>query len=174
MDTYKKWRIERWNTPLSDIESVALASLSDSAGQLAITIEAPRQPGRPRWEIIFDTYPAYRNLLEEFRLQLWDHLDATKQRCGNTFLVTTSPWIETLRHNEALFEHHHPTVSHYVILTEDDVLEILSPTSPIIKSIGNTPNDHAPAGKSTVLYNSEDRDKIEEMLSQLKHGNSDG
>lgn len=173
MDSYKQWRIERWDTPLSDIESVALASLSDSAGELAITIEAPRESGRPRWEIVFDTYPGYRNLLEEFRLQLWEHLDGTKQRCGNTFSVANSPWIESLRQNEGLFEHHHPTISHYVILTEDDVLEILSPRSPIISSLGNTPNNEPPAGKSTVLHNTEDRDKIEEMFSQLKRGNND-
>ena len=173
MTSYKQWRIERWDTPLSDIGSVALASLLDSGGQLTITIEAPREPGRPRWVFTFDTYPGYRNILEEFRLQLWEHLDATQQRCGNTFCVANSPWIEILRAEEGVFEHFYPKIAHYVILTEDDVIEILSPQLPTINSHGITSNNEAPAGKSTVFYNSKDRDKIEEVFPQLKRGNDD-
>lgn len=173
MASYEHWRIERWDTPIADIVSVAMASLVDSGGKLRITLEAPLESGRPRWEFVFDSYPGYRSLLEEFRLQLWGHLDETGQRCGNTFCVTNSPWIETLRKHEGVFAHYYPKIAHYVILTEDDVVEILSPEAPSVNALGSTPNDEARAGKSTVLYHPKDRGRLWEMFPHLKRGNDD-
>jgi len=143
-----------------------MASLVDD-GQLAITLEAPRNATRPRWRFTFDTCAGYRNLLEEFRLELWAHLDSTAQRCGTTFTVVHSPWIETLREKEGLFAAHYPAIQHYVFLTEDDVIEVLSPSVPTIEALGATPKNEPAAGKSAVFYNPEDRDKIEETLSSL-------
>jgi len=146
---YETWIIKRWETPFSAIGSIALASLVDD-GQLTITFEAPREPGRPRWKVKFDKIAGYRNLLEEFRLELWQHLDTTQQRCGNTFTVANSPWIKELRRREGVFEAIHPNSSHFVFLTEDDVIEVLSSNSPAIEFLGATPEGSKPAGKTTV------------------------
>lgn len=163
---YDTWIIERWETPLSAIESIVMASLVDD-GQLAITFEAPRQAGRPRWRVTFESAPGYRNLVEEFRLELWDHLDRTQQRCGNTFIVANSPWIAELRQREALFDNYHPSASHFVFLTEDDIIEVLAPSRPAIESLGITPEGAPPVGKSNVFYSPADREKIEKEFPSL-------
>lgn len=164
---YETWVIERWETPLSALGSVAMASLFDD-GQLSITFEAPRELGRPRWRVTFDKAPGYRNLVEEFRLELWHHLDSTQQRCGNTFTVANSPWIAELRQREALFDAHYPSASHFVFLTEDDIIEVLSPSRPSIEFLGPTPEGAPAAGKSTVFYSPEDREKIETEFPALR------
>ena len=164
---YHEWQITRWETPLSDLKSVAMASLVDD-GQLSITVEAPREDGRPRWHVTFETYPGYRNLLEQFRLELWTHLDSTRQRFGTTFTVADSPWIKTLRETEGVFDSYYPEIEHYVVLTEDDVIEVLSPDPPSIVALEPTPTVEKRAGKSTVYYNSEDRDQIESIFPSLK------
>lgn len=164
---YESWIIQRWETPLSRITRIAMASLIDD-GHLAITFEAPRQEGRPRWRFVFERYPGYRNLMEEYRLQLWEHLDSTQQRCGNTFIVESSPWIVELRQKEGVFDAHFPTLFHYVFLTEDDVVEVLSPTVPLIQELGPTPEGTSPAGKSVVFYNTEDREQVEALFSSLR------
>lgn len=164
---YQAWQITRWDTPLSDLKSVAMVSLVDD-GELSITFEAPRETGRPRWCVTFRTYPGYRNLLEEFRLELWSHLDSTNQRCGSTFTVANSPWIETLRTRESLFDTYYSRIKHYVLSTEDDVIEVLSPNAPRIDALGQTPTDEKAAGKSTVYYHPEDRAKIETEIPSLK------
>ena len=145
-----------------------MVSLVDE-GCLSITLEGPREKGRPRWRIVFDGFvPGYRNLLEEFRLELWEHLELTHQRCGNTFTVTNSPWIVYLREKEGVFDSVYSEIDHYVVLTEDDVIEVLSPTKPKIDNLGSAPANAKPAGKSNVLYHPEDRDKIEERLRSWK------
>lgn len=164
---YETWIIHRWETPLSAIKSIAMASLIDD-GHLSIILEAPREEGRPRWRVFFEKSPGYRNLIEEYRLELWEHLETTQQRCGNTFTVANSPWIAELRLREPLFDAHHPKVSHFVFLTEDDVIEVLSPGEPVIEALGETPDGTPPAGKSTVLYNSEDREQILALFSSLR------
>src|SRR5262245_9127507 len=108
-----------------------MASLVDD-GQLSITFEAPREPGRPRWRVTFDKVAGDRNVVEAFRLELWPLLDTTPQRCGNTFTVANSPWIAELRQPEALFDAYYPSASHFVFLTEADVIEVLSPNRPVI------------------------------------------
>jgi len=164
---YETWIIERWNTPLSALQSVAMVSLIDD-GQLSITFEAPREPGRPRWRVTFENAPGYRNLLEEYRLELWHHIDSTQQRCGNTFTVANSPWLAELRQHEGIFDAHHTSAAHFVFLTEDDVVEVLSSAQPVIDFLGSTSDGVPLAGKSTVYYNSMDREKIEAEFPALR------
>lgn len=135
--SHNMWQIERWETPISDLAAIQMASLSD-CGKLQITIEAAQGSERLRWRFDFDTYPGYRNLLEEFRQELWAHLESTMQREGATFTVRNSPWINRLREEEDVFKALYSRVYHYVICTEDDVLEILSPDAPVIQALGPT------------------------------------
>ena len=145
--------------PISDIRAAAMISLVDD-GELAITLEDVYAPQRNRWRFVFRKYPAYRNILEEYRLELWQHLDKTKQRCGNTFSVVESPWIASFRPHEPLLDIHYPKLVHFVIATGDDVIEILSPEAPRIDDLGATPADAPPPGKSTTLYYPKDKDLI--------------
>ncbi len=148
---YEAWQVKRWDTPISDVGSLVMASLVDD-GVLSIILEAPRFENRPRWQFTFEAYPAYCNILEEYRLKLWDHLSQSKQRCGSTFIVDNSPWIAAFYETEFLLEVHYPDLNHYVISTEDDVIEILAPSVEVI-CLGDTPLSVPSVGKSRILYN---------------------
>ena len=91
--------------------------------------------GKQEISIKFENYPAYRNILEEYRTALWRHLDKTSQRCGWTFEVLESLWSAELNNNEPLLEFHNPGLRHFVISTDDDVIEVLSNLEPKIEII---------------------------------------
>ncbi|GBE94249.1 hypothetical protein [Nostoc cycadae] len=162
---YKNWQVKRWVTPIADLSSLVMVSLIDD-GMLNITIEAPLLSNRPRWRFTFDKYPAYRNILEEYRLGLWKHLDESHQRCGNTFIVKNSPWIASFQSQEPFLELYNPHLIHYVISTEDDVIEILAP-SVEVTYLGNTDLYEPKAGKSIVFYNPTDREQIEKAFQEI-------
>ncbi len=163
---YDTWKIERWETPFSDATSLVMARLVDCDG-LSIVLEAPHLTDRPRWRIEFGRCAAYRNILEEYRLGLWAHLDQSKQRCGNAFVVTNSPWIAEFREHEPLLEVHDSGVKHFVVATEDDVVEILSGSPPRIVGLGSTDPDEPPAGKSLVFSMPGDSEAAAKVLGQL-------
>jgi len=162
---YDSWKVKRWDTPIADVISLVMVSLIDN-GMLNITIEAPRLLNRPRWCFTFKKYPAYRNILEEYRLSLWKYLDESNQRCGNTFIVENSPWIASFQSQELLLELYHPHLIHYVILTEDDVIEILAP-SVEVTYLGNTALNEPKSGKSIVLYHPTEREQIEKAFKEI-------
>ena len=162
---YEGWQITRWDTPVSDVNSLVMVSLVDD-GMLRITFEAPRLSNRPRWCFTFKSYPAYRNILEEYRLGLWKHLDQTNQRCGHTFIIESSPWIASFQSEEPFLELYNRDLMHYVISTEDDVIEILA-TSVEVADLGDTASDVPRAGKSIVLYNPTDREQIEKVFEEI-------
>jgi hypothetical protein len=168
---YEGWRIQRWDTPVSDNGANRMVSLVDD-GELAITLEDAHSPQRLRWRFVFQKYPAYRNILEEHRLELWQHLDETKQRCGNTFSVLDSPWIASFRPREPLLDVYYPALVHYVITTGDDVVEVLSPQPPQIENLGPAPADAPPPGKSTTLYYPQDKGQIEQLVKDIRSRNS--
>jgi hypothetical protein len=166
---YDDWQIKRWTTPVSDVESLVMVSLIDD-GTLRITFEAPRLSNRPRWCFTFESYPAYRNILEEYRLGLWNHLDQSDQRCGNTFTVENSPWIAYFKSEEPLLETRAENFIHYVISTEDDVIEIIASSVEII-DLGDTASDMPRAGKSIVFYNPDDREQIKKVFEEIVEEN---
>lgn len=165
---YKNWKIKKWETPFSSVKSLTMVSLVDK-GSLKILLEASREKGRPRWEVAFKRVPAYRNILEEYRLSLWEYLDKTSQRCGNTFEVVDSSWISELAKQEALLLFKNEKLHHYVIATEDDVLEVLSDEEPRVKFHGFVGDKAERVGKSEVYYNSFDRDKMESIIDERKN-----
>jgi hypothetical protein len=153
---YSAWVVSPLLTPVSDVGSLALVHLHDNNRGLEIVVEAPRKPQRPRWSLTFSVYPAYRNVPEELRLALWRHLDATSQVSGHTFEVVNSPWLSAFRASEPLVDVHFPKLRHFVVTTEDDVIEVLSPEPPKVLELGPAPADALPAGKSEVFYSPED------------------
>jgi hypothetical protein len=163
---YDSWEVERWDTPVSDLAGLVLVGLVDHRG-LHLILEEARSSARARWAMRFDHYPAYRNVPEEYRSALWDHLDQSKQRCGCTFVVTNSPWITSLRRSEGVFAASETSLQHFVVATEDDVVEILSDKEPQMHRIAPAPRNAEVAGKSTVLYDPDDRPAIDELLRRI-------
>jgi hypothetical protein len=141
-------------------------------GELTVAIEDIHSPQRIRWQFVFKKYSAYRNILEEHRLELWQHLDKTQQRCGNTFTVSYSPWIASFRPSEPLLDMDFPTLVHYVVATGDDVIEVLSPEPPNIENTGPAPSDAPAPGKSSHLYYPRDKDEIDRLVNDIRRRNS--
>jgi hypothetical protein len=86
--------------------------------------------------VTFLNYPAYRNIDESYRTELWQRRqqlndpDAT----GWTLVVPDSPWIREFA-NEPILESFNPGLVHYMIATENDVIEVLSNEEPAVKRI---------------------------------------
>ena len=162
---YKKWEAIRWETPLSDIRGLQMVSLIDD-GQLTITLEDLRDEERKRWSVIFEKAPVYQNILEEFRMELWSNLKIVDDNLGWTLKYPNSPWHKKLIKNEDLLELYHPNLEHYQIITEDDVIDVLSENSPVITQIESAGKNDPIPGKSNIYFKGEDDDEIE-------HGHKD-
>lgn len=163
---YEAWKVRRWQTPFSDIRSITMATLTDNNQVLEIVLEATREEARPRWAVRFKIYPVYRNIMESYRLKLWKHLDETGQRCGHTFTVEDSPWLVHFHDEEPLLAVSFPALEHFVITTEDDVVEVLSPEAPEVEFLGYAPEGAELPGKSDVFYKPEDGLTLRDILGK--------
>jgi len=167
---YEQWLIARWDTPVVDIDQLLMVSLVDSRGELTLTFEAFRSPERPRWTVRFGKSLGYRNIDEAYRLGLWRWLDQSGQRCGHTFLVQESPklasWATEYLHEVI------PSVRHFVIATEDDVIEVLCANEPSWEVAPPAKHDDPLPGKTLHLYAGEDDEEIERQLSDLRKKNT--
>jgi len=139
---YENWHLRRWETPMSDVDHLFMESLTDRGGRLQIEVgDYVNNEAVSRYRITFENYPAYRNILEEYRLQLWQtraanvHSGAT----GWTLIVNDSPWIREFD-NEPLLTLFNKELLHYVVVTEDDVIEVLSNRAPMIELIPQRQN----------------------------------
>ncbi|MBI4356110.1 MAG: hypothetical protein HY597_06670 [Candidatus Omnitrophica bacterium] len=145
---YEGWQFERWETPVSAAGSLALVSLIDD-GNLRIVLQDHHNPKRRRFQLTFSKFPAYRNILEEYRTELWTKLST--QQLGQTLTIPHSLWITSLRKAEPLLDVHYPRLTHYMICTEDDVIEVLSPGPPEVLEI-EPGQEGESVGKSVVYY----------------------
>ena len=160
---------ERWETPVSDAASLAMVSLLDQDG-LHITLQDLRDPGRRRFRFSFERVPAYRNILEEYRTSE----RRTGEGLGWTRIDPESAWLADLRRREPLLDHFRPGCVHYVIVTEDDVLDVLSPEPPEIVEMPAARDEEAVPGKSTVLHHPQDQQQIDELLDDLRRRGEHG
>ena len=163
---YEDWNVERWETPVSDAKSLFMVSLIDEGG-LAITLQEARDPLPRRFCFTFSNYPAYRNILEEYRTELWQRLNNAQNKLGWTLIVRDSPWIAVFRKTEPLLEVFNPNPIHYMICTEDDVIEVLSSKPPEIRGI-EPKNQRESVGKSQVYYHPQDKEHIEKIIKKIK------
>lgn len=145
--------------------SLRLVSLTDD-GALKIVVEDAHSPNRLRWQFTFSKAPAYLNLLEEYRLELWG-MRSPGERLGWTLEVPDSPWLAFLRKRESLLDVHHPSLIHFQIGTEDDVIDILSPDAPEIVALGPAPAGSPRAGKSIVHHWPRDADEIQRTMDSI-------
>jgi hypothetical protein len=125
---YAGWTSERWETPVSDVPVLFFESLIDD-GSLHIRVADVR--GGKRWRFTFTDAPGYANLLEEYRLALWQR-DRDAKGLGWTVRVPNSPWLAYLRRTEALLDVHHPGLQHFQIGTETAVIDVVAQGEPEI------------------------------------------
>lgn len=163
---YEGWSICRWETPVVDENRLLMVSLADVDRELVLLLESGRGTGRPRWRVRFRKYPAYRNIDEAYRTELWNWLDKSGQRLGFTFTVEESPPLAswgTVYLHELM-----PGIRHYVIATEDDVVEVLSTEEPIWEAVSPAEKGAPLAGKARHLYVDEDGVQIDQLVEDVK------
>jgi hypothetical protein len=132
---YENWRLKRWETPMSSAKFLVMESLHDHSGLLEIELaDYVNSVPIARYKVTFRRYPAYRNIQEKYRLELWQRLKELNDPnvTGWTFIVADSPWIQEFA-NEPILEFFNEGVVHYMITTEDDVIEILSNEGPTVQ-----------------------------------------
>ena len=134
---YEEWHLRKRETPMSDAKHLFTDSLTDKDGLLQIEV-GDYMNNKPisRYKITFQNYPAYRNILEEYRLNLWKRrADAVNSDAkGWTLFVDDSPWIREFDH-EPLLAVLNAESQHYLISTENDVIEVLSNRPPTIETL---------------------------------------
>ncbi|MDO3384493.1 hypothetical protein QWI17_01430 [Gilvimarinus sp. SDUM040013] len=155
---YEKWNAVRWSTQLSDIRSLQMVTLVDD-GQLTITVEDLRSPARKRWSIIFEKAPIYQNILEEFRFELWHKLNIIENDLGFTLKYPDSVWHKMIGEKEPLLDDYYPNMQHFQIVTEDDVIDVLSEKEPAIVEIEPAASGEPAPGKSIIHYREKNREE---------------
>ncbi len=163
---FKGWEASRWDTPVSNLKSIAMVSLIDD-GSLTITLEDLRDPKRKQWSFFFKSAPVYFNLMEEFRGEMWGEINKTGEKLGWTVMYPNSTWHKMLKESDDMLETLRPNLEHYQIATEDDVIDILSENAPIIKELKHASKDDPSPGKSSIYYRDEDSEAVEELFNKI-------
>ena len=128
---YEGWTFENWETPISTAKIVFMESLVHN-GPLSITIKVMNSQS---WLFTFEDCPIYRNIVEDYRLELWDLFSELDPRPGSTVIVPNSKWLATIKEKEPFVEVHHPDLVHYMIMTDHDVIDVLSQDPPNIVAV---------------------------------------
>jgi hypothetical protein len=169
---YEGWSICRWETPVVDEDRLLMVSLDDVDRELVLLLESGRDPGRPRWRVRFRQYPAYRNIDEAYRTDLWAWLDKSGQRLGFTFTVEESPplasWGTVYLHEVV------PRIRHFVIATEDDVVEVLSAEEPVWEAADPAEPGEPRPGKARHLFRGEDDEEIDRLVEDVRRRQEPG
>ncbi|MGD0001809.1 MAG: hypothetical protein ABSE21_17060 [Bryobacteraceae bacterium] len=123
---------------MADAKHLFMESLHDTSEGLEIELaDYLNNVPTARYKVTFKKYPAYRNIQEEYRLELWEgrkRLNDPNAR-GWTLTVPHSPWVLDFA-NEPILEVFNPGIVHYMITTENDVIEVLSNEEPRIECLG--------------------------------------
>jgi hypothetical protein len=118
---------------------------------LNLLVEDLRDPERNRYRITFPRFAAYKNTLEEYLLgERW-----TGPVPEWTRVAVASPWLEQMQLREPLFKSNHPNCRHYIIVTEDDVIEVLASEAPVVIHEGRAPDQSPLPGRSVILRRDE-------------------
>ncbi len=152
---------------MSQVHSLVMVSLTHKV-ELSIILQDIRDPQRRRFRFTFSNCPAYRNILEEYRLELWSEIESRREGMGWTLIIPDSQWIAALKEKEPLIEVNCPDLVHYMICTEDDVIEVLSDELPKIVEIEPAAEGEERPGRKSILYYPEDKDKIDDVLNEIK------
>jgi len=130
---YSKWKIIKWPTPISAFGKPRLEYLKDGI-QLEIVIQN-FSGGSPRVEFVFSGIYTYRNINRGFRTSLWEVVPASN--LGATWMVQNSDFLDLLKadaQGAATFR----DARHFVIVTENDVIEIVACAPPRMRMLNES------------------------------------
>lgn len=135
---YENYRFLRWHSPMSEVRNLFMDSLHDHAAGLEIDLSEWLDGTQvAQFKVTFAKYAAYRNIQEEYRLEMWRRRDETSdpRAIGWTFTVPDSPWLREFA-NEPVLGLIAPDIVHYVIATQNDVIEVLAVGEPSVGLMG--------------------------------------
>ena len=120
----------RWETPASELKHVRFQSLTHTRA-LVIAIAGEHDGRLAIVTFTFHKALAYRTLVEEYRTALWRTI--SDPQLGWTRRIVDSPWVRELVSSEPVFLiNSGDKATHYLVCTQDEVIDILSVDLPDI------------------------------------------
>jgi hypothetical protein len=105
-----------------------VTAICDGDEGLAITL-ADGKSRRPVAKLVFQDFLAYRSISESFRLKTWAR--AGDREGGSLMRVQNSMWVKWLQEeSQGVLEEFE--VVHYAIYTNDDCIDVVSRTPPLV------------------------------------------
>jgi hypothetical protein len=162
----------RWETPFTDNRGVTLVSLVQDL-TLKITLQNVRDPLRKRYQIEFPHWAIYRSTPEDLRT---GEPDCDGPFDSPTRIAVQSPWLEELRQRESLLDVLYAGCRHFIVVTEDEILEVLSSSEPVLSDVGSAPLDAPRPGRSQVAYMDEPdgQARFEGLLAEIRSERDSG
>ena len=124
-------RYVSWNTPVSSEEFLLLNMRYDNWRLELFLDPSTEDIKKKKTKITFNKVAAFRSISERYMNYLWGDLSGSGVS-GRTFIVEDSEWIQTISRDDATFVAFEKSIAHYAILTDVEVLEILSSNEPEI------------------------------------------
>jgi hypothetical protein len=128
---YENWKYRRWDTPLDGSRDVGLKELRTHERSVFLVLEA----GDAVFEFEFQDVVAYRNIIERYRLKLWELLEARLPERSWTLEIESPNWADELKESEPLVQPFHPELRHFMVCTHEDVVEVLTEQTPEIRRV---------------------------------------
>jgi hypothetical protein len=129
---FSDWKWSRWETPVSDAQSVTM-HLSLTEGVLQVILDTSSHLYRGLVvKLTFQKVAAFRCLQESYMNALWGAFSKAESP-GKTFVVNESSWLATLVQEDGLFAATSQNLVHYVIASDAEVIEVLSKFPPKIE-----------------------------------------
>ena len=118
-ESFVEWRPAAVSEP-----TVSLLSLHDDRDGLVVRVAAAERT----IEISFGVVMAFRSTLEESCLDFWAHFHGAKPSTGPFWIVEGSGWLATFSDADLI---HHEGAKHYMIVTDDERIDILTSRTPV-------------------------------------------
>ncbi|HVF86184.1 MAG TPA: hypothetical protein VM866_01280 [Pyrinomonadaceae bacterium] len=125
---YENWKFERWESRISNERLLSVLSLVDDGEELSIIVTG--LSGK-HISFVFTDYPAYRNIQELYRTELWNKL--RRKNFGSTLIIPESEWITSFKRE--VMEVYHTAPVHFMICTGDSCIEVISSEVPKISEV---------------------------------------
>jgi len=120
-----------WNTPVSD-ENFLLVDMQYEDCCLKLSLD-PSIDGfnKKKTKITFSKVASFKITSERYMNYMWNEISESGA-CGRTLFVENSEWIQNLSSSDGLFALFEKNPTHYLILTDNEVIDVLSSNYPEI------------------------------------------